>query len=225
MKLYKVLDGNGESCHGGDSTWSLPTQNENGAWHPGDWMPEIEGELEPCENGYHVVRFDQLSQWLHTCIFEVEVDGELIEAEDKYVCRKCRLVRELMAWNTETQRRFSLACARHVECLSKDPRVKKCNDTTERYLNGEATKEEWEIAYLGARDAIRVARYPHLARVARAAAYAASYAAYAVSAAAAASYAANAAADAYAIYTDAAYADERKWQAETLSEMLGEDVE
>jgi hypothetical protein len=162
----------------------------------------------------------------------------MIEAENKYVCRKCRLVRELTAWTEEKQRRLALACAQHVEHLSKDPRVKACNDTAERYLNREATKEEWEIAYADAWDATRAARYAYTAHVAHAAtraawvvaydpycgSYIAAYVAYTANAAA------GAAAGAYATYTydaytDAAYADERRWQAETLREMLGEEAE
>ena len=43
-------------------------------------------------------------------------------------------------------RRFALACARHVEHLSDNPRAKACNDVTERYLDGKATKEELKAA-------------------------------------------------------------------------------
>ena len=46
--LYKVLNEDGTTYHGGHGAWSLPTRNEDGTWTPGDWMPAIEDELVPC---------------------------------------------------------------------------------------------------------------------------------------------------------------------------------
>lgn len=43
-------------------------------------------------------------------------------------------------------RRFALDCARAVEHLNPDPRVKKCNDTFERFLAGQATDEDLDAA-------------------------------------------------------------------------------
>ena len=37
---------------------------------------------------------------------------------------------------------FALWCARQVEHLSDDERVKQCNDVTEKYINGDATLNE-----------------------------------------------------------------------------------
>ena len=84
-------------------------------------------------------------------------------------------------------RLFAVWCARQVEHLNPDPRVKAAIDTAERYANGDATNDElaaaWDAA-LAASDA------------ARAAALAASDAALAAWAAWAASDAALAASDA-----------------------------
>ena len=43
-------------------------------------------------------------------------------------------------------RLFAVWCARQVEYLNPDPRVKECNNVTEKYANGEATKEELKVA-------------------------------------------------------------------------------
>ena len=76
MKYYKVLGKHGRSCHGGNAEWSLPTQNDDGTWTPGEWMPEIEGELEPCRNGYHVVTGKVLVKLRKSCKkFEPEEKG------------------------------------------------------------------------------------------------------------------------------------------------------
>ena len=165
-KLYKVLDKDGYSCHGGEAKWSLPTQNEDGTWTPGDWMDDIHGELEICDNGYHVVKFDQLIYWLNTRIFEVEVDGEIIEDYDKSVCRKCRLVRELTAWNERSVRLFTCDCAEHVLPIFErkypnDNRPRKAIETARLYADGNVTEEElgaaWSAALAAARDAARSA--------------------------------------------------------------------
>jgi hypothetical protein len=50
-------------------------------------------------------------------------------------------------------RRFALDCARRVEHLNTDPRVKECNDTTERFLAGKATKGKLAAAGAAARAA------------------------------------------------------------------------
>ena len=60
MTLYKVLDAEGCSCNGGELKWSLPARNDDGSWTPGEWMPEIEGPLVECENGYHLATLEQL---------------------------------------------------------------------------------------------------------------------------------------------------------------------
>jgi hypothetical protein len=70
----------------------------------------------------------------------------------------------------ERIQRFVLAVARRVEHLH--PTAKACNDMTERYLNGTATKAELDAANAAA----RTAAYPAYAAYA---AYAVAYATYA----------------------------------------------
>ena len=59
MKLYKVLDENGQACNGGNSKWLLSKSKR-----PGKWMPPVKGEIVPCSNGYHLCRKEQLICWL-----------------------------------------------------------------------------------------------------------------------------------------------------------------
>ena len=200
MVLYKVLDANGCSCNGGDLQWSLPTKNDDGSWTPGEWMPEIEGKLVECKNGYHLATLEQLIGWLNARIFVAETDGELIEASDgdKWVARKVRLVAET-AWNERTARLFAADCAEHVLYLYErdypaDKRPRMAIATARKYANGEATLEELTAAWY-------------------AAGYAAGYAAEA--AVEAAAWAADGAA-ARAAARDA----EREWQSGRLAEYL-----
>jgi hypothetical protein len=109
----------------------------------------------------------------------------------------------------ERSQRFALAVARRVEHLSLE--AKACNDVTERYLNGSATKAELDAASRAA-----YAAYAAAAAAARAATYA-SRSVAAARAANAATYADNAAT--YAANA-AAYAAEREAQAQIFKEIF-----
>jgi hypothetical protein len=151
MKYYKVLDKNGYSCHGGEAEWSLPTRNADGTWTPGEWMPEVEGELEPCRNGYHVVTLEQLPDWLGERIFEVEPGDEIVHEDDKSVTRTCRLTRECTGWNERTARLFACDCAERVLYLFEarypdDGRPRKAIEIARRYAEGKATVGELNTA-------------------------------------------------------------------------------
>lgn len=151
---YKILTDDGKSCNGGNMQWSLPTKDD-GTWTPGDWMPDIEGELEPCENGYHLCRPQDLVHWLNEAIFEAEYEGEIIESDDKIVVRRARLLRRVEAWNEKTARLFACWCVRQIWHLLIDERSEKAVEIAERYANGEATQEELGAAWDAARDAAR----------------------------------------------------------------------
>ena len=99
-------------------------------------------------------------------------------------------------------RLFAVWCARQVEHLNTDPRVKQCNDVSERFTNGEATQEELAAAEAAA----------GAAAAAWAAGAAAEAAAWAAGAAAeAAAWAAGAAA--WAAAEAAAWAAGAAWEA------------
>jgi hypothetical protein len=158
VKYFKVLDENGCSCHGGEAEWSLPQRNDDGTWTPGEWMPEIEGELKPCRNGYHVVTLEQLPMWLSERVFEVEVGDEIMHEDDKLVTRTCRLTRECTGWNERTARLFACDCAEHVLSLYEakypdDDRPRKAIEVARRYAEGTATREELAAARDAAREA------------------------------------------------------------------------
>lgn len=151
MKYYKVLDKHGRSCHGGDAEWSLPTQNDDGTWTPGEWMPEVRGNLEPCANGYHVVTLEQLLDWLGERIFEVEPGDEIVHEDNKSVTRTCRLTRECTGWNERTARLFACDCAERVLYLFEarhpdDGRPRKAIEIARRYAEGKAAVEELAAA-------------------------------------------------------------------------------
>jgi len=73
----------------------------------GKWY-EVDGEIKPCENGFHFCKKLEDTHWYYNLfesrLFEIEADGEVMEAGDtKMVCSKIRLVREILPeeWQTE----------------------------------------------------------------------------------------------------------------------------
>jgi hypothetical protein len=102
-------------------------------------------------------------------------------------------------------RLFAVTCARRVEHLNPDPRVKNATDVAERYANGQATDEELTAAWASARAAAEAAARES----ARAAAWAAAEAAAWASAWSAAR---SAARDAAWAARGAALDAEREWQ-------------
>ena len=93
-KLYKILNMDGYPNNGGSGKYNLPTKNEDGTWTPGDWMPEIGGDLVACGNGYHLCREGDLLAWLGPRIFAADYRGECMDDTDKIVVRQVRLLSE-----------------------------------------------------------------------------------------------------------------------------------
>jgi hypothetical protein len=84
-------------------------------------MPALEGELVPCENGYHVVTDVQAGPWLEQGVevWEVEVEGEIVEADDKCVCRKARLTRKVGTFTEPRWKAYDEAIAPALKAYKK----------------------------------------------------------------------------------------------------------
>jgi hypothetical protein len=89
------------------------------AWTPGAWA-EAEGPLDPCRNGVHALPADALAPWLDEELWEVELDGDVVEATGLLVGRRARLVARVDEWDGQAAGRFARACARHAEELADD---------------------------------------------------------------------------------------------------------
>lgn len=237
-QLYKVTDVDGSSVNGGRGRWTV------GRWRT------VRGPLEPCRHGLHLTTVAQLPHWIGPIIWRAETDGELLEAEDKWVARKARIVSRVEAWDERTARMFACDCAEHVlpiweRAYPDDLRPREVIAVARRYAAGEATEQElaatwrvardaafkaaaagasvaaWEIASAAATIALDDA-----AHAAAAAAWAAAYSAGQATEAAAAWEAVSWNPDAerageYETAIAAARAAERDWQARHLADMLG----
>src|SRR5690606_12730484 len=98
-----------------DTKYHLPRKKRDGSWIPGKWMPAVEGELELCENGYHLTDFDHLLTWIGPDIYEVACKGESVGDfvnDDKIAVRQVRLLRRVETWNDRVAREFACWCVR-----------------------------------------------------------------------------------------------------------------
>ena len=206
-KYFKVLSEDNRSCNGGstDLAWSLPVENPDGTWTPGEWMPEIQGELELYANGYHLTDADHLLDWLNASVYEAEPSKEMLEGNDKIVCRSVRLLRK-MHWSDRIARLFACDCAeRTLPIFEKDypddKRPRHAVEVARLYADGKASESELAAARDAATDAATDAAWD----AARAAAWDAARAA------------------AWAAARTAAGDKEHKWQVKRLMWYLGDE--
>ena len=81
-------------------------------WPVGEWV-EARG-VELCRDGIHACRVRDLPIWLGRELWEIELDGEVIERERKLVAARGRLNRRLEQWNDEVAAEFGGFCARRT---------------------------------------------------------------------------------------------------------------
>lgn len=125
---------------------------------PGEWV-EVDGDLEACRNGLHVCRVDQLLDWLSDELWRVEVDeaAGLVDAGDKVVARRVRLVEQVPDADRRLQE-FAADCAEHVLHLFEavypdDDRPRRAIAAARAYARGEITSAARAAARAAAGDA------------------------------------------------------------------------
>ena len=163
---FKVLGDNKTSYHGGD-----------GRWVKNRWRT-AEGDLVPCENGIHYCRQDQLVRWLgpQIWLFEDGTPDETLDAGDKLVTRKGRVVQRLDTWNETTARLFAADCAEAVLQLIPESRREPFTAAVAAargFARGEISDEERAAAWDAAGAAARAAAWAAAGAAAGAAAWAA----------------------------------------------------
>ncbi len=79
---------------------------------PGEWLESEAVEL--CVSGVHACRVGDLPYWLRPELWEVELEGDVVEGERLVAARRGRLVRRVDAWNDEAARAFGRSCAKEA---------------------------------------------------------------------------------------------------------------
>jgi hypothetical protein len=65
-------------------------------WPVGEWVEAR--AVDPCREGVHALRARDLPYWLGRELWEIELDGEIVEQDRKVVASRGRLVRRIDAW-------------------------------------------------------------------------------------------------------------------------------
>src|SRR5919204_3184718 len=73
-------------------------------WPLEEWVDAA--EVDPCRRGIHACRVGDLPIWLDRELWEIELDGQLIERERKVVAPRGRLTRRIEQWNDELALEF-----------------------------------------------------------------------------------------------------------------------
>jgi hypothetical protein len=106
---YKFLRPDGTSVFTG-FRWLLPDGG------PGDWVAA--GPV-PCRTGIHACRPAQLPLWVGRALYEVELDGEIVEAGMKLVAARGRLTRRIDAWDAAARDAYTRMCADRAHELAQ----------------------------------------------------------------------------------------------------------
>jgi hypothetical protein len=94
--------------------WPTPTADA-----PGDWV-RVDGEIQPCLNGIHACAKARLVEWLDDELWEIELDGPVLEAEGELIAPAGRLIRRLEGWNDEAARAFIGNCIDNTVALTAE---------------------------------------------------------------------------------------------------------
>jgi hypothetical protein len=109
MIAYKFLRPDG----GGVFTrfrWPLPDGG------PGEW---VSSTVDPCRSGIHACEPRHLPLWLGRSLYEVELEGEIVEDAMKLIAPQGRLLRQIAAWDEQAYDDYTRMCADRAHELAR----------------------------------------------------------------------------------------------------------
>lgn len=109
MIAYKFLRPDGTGIFTGFG-WPLPGGG------PGEW---VDAPAEPCRSGIHACSAAQLPLWMGPVLYEVELDGTVVDAGMKLVAPRGRLTRRVDAWGREARDAYTRMCADRAHELAR----------------------------------------------------------------------------------------------------------
>ena len=101
MIAYKFLRPDGTSVFT-RFRWPLPDGG------PGEW---VDAPADPCRSGIHACRPEHLPYWVGRTLYEIELDGPIVEEATKVVAPRGRLLRRVDAWDDALRDEYTRMCA------------------------------------------------------------------------------------------------------------------
>ena len=101
MIAYKFLRQDGASVF---TNFRWPQPNDG----PGAW---VEAQVAPCRSGIHACRPRDLPLWVNDVLYEIELDGAIVDEATKVIAPRGRLLRRLDAWDPELRASYTQMCA------------------------------------------------------------------------------------------------------------------
>jgi hypothetical protein len=109
MIAYKFLRADDASVFTG-FRWPLPDSV------PGEW---VDARVEPCRSGIHACRPSDLPLWVSRVLYEIELDGEVVEEPMKVIASRGRLTRRIDAWDDTLRDTYTRMCADRAHELAR----------------------------------------------------------------------------------------------------------
>jgi hypothetical protein len=121
VNAYKFLraDGTGVFTR---FPWPLPDGGA-GAW--------VDTDPDPCHSGIHACRLADLPYWAGRVLYEIELDGAIIEHTTKVVASRGRLLRRVDDWDAELRRLYTRFCADRAHELARASGLERWEEVIE----------------------------------------------------------------------------------------------
>jgi hypothetical protein len=81
-------------------------------WEADTWVDAATADV--CRAGIHACRVGDLPIWLDEELWEIELDGGVVESERKVAAIRGRLTRRIEPWTPETAHEFGVFCVRRT---------------------------------------------------------------------------------------------------------------
>lgn len=141
MIAYKFLS---SGATGLFSRFAWPTPAADA---PGQWV-RVEGEIKHCLNGIHACPRAQLVEWLDDELWEIELDGPVLEADGELIAPAGRLIRRIESWNDEAARSFVGHCVERTVALAAESLVQAGREAEAEALAAFRSRPEGELKVL-----------------------------------------------------------------------------
>jgi hypothetical protein len=121
VNAYKFLraDGTGVFTR---FEWPLPDGR------PGAW---VETDPDPCRAGIHACRRGDLPYWAGRALYEIELDGDVIEHRTKVIAPRGRLLRRIDAWNDDLRATYTRYCADRAHAIARENGIERWEEVIE----------------------------------------------------------------------------------------------